>query len=137
MQGDWYAVGQFGDKGHQAFSPEKAASEQPEYFTFNGHVSALTEIYPLEAKVGDSIRLYFGVGGPNVGSNFHIIGEIFDKVYTGSPETFILNEETWYVPPGSVSVFELTTDVPGTYRLVDHALYRVGQRGRRSPDSLR
>ncbi len=127
MQGDWYTVGKFGDKGHQAFSPEKAASEQPEYFTFNGHVSALTEIYPLEAEVGDSIRLYFGVGGPNVGSNFHIIGEIFDKVYTGSPETFILNEETWYVPPGSVSVFELTTDVPGTYLLVDHALYRVGK----------
>ncbi len=127
MQGEWYTAGKFGDKGHQAFNPEKAASEQPEYFTFNGHAAALTEIYPLEAEVGESIRLFFGVGGPNVGSNFHIIGEIFDKVYTGSPETFVLNEETWYVPPGSVSVFEFSPDVPGTYLLVDHALYRVGK----------
>jgi nitrite reductase (NO-forming) len=127
MQGEWYTAGKFGDKGHQAFNPEKAASEQPEYFTFNGHAAALTELYPLEAEVGESVRLFFGVGGPNVGSNFHIIGEIFDKVYTGSPETPILNEETWYVPPGSVSVFEFGVDVPGTYLLVDHALYRVGK----------
>lgn len=125
MQGDWYTFGRFGDKGHQPFSAEKALAEQPEYFTFNGHVNALTTIYPLEAKVGETVRVFFGVGGPNVGSNFHIIGEIFDKVYTGSPETFILNEENWYVPPGSVSTFELYLDVPGRYVLVDHALYRT------------
>lgn len=127
MQGEWYTEGQFGDQGHQAFSPAKAAAEQPEYFTFNGHAAALTELFPLQAKVGESIRLFFGVGGPNIGSNFHIIGELFNKVYSGSPETYIENEETWYVPPGSVSVFEFTLDVPGEYLLVDHALYRVGK----------
>lgn len=125
MQGDWYTLGRFGDKGHQPFSAEKALAEQPEYFTFNGHVNALTTIYPLHAEVGETVRVFFGVGGPNVGSNFHIIGEIFDKVYTGSPETFIRNEESWYVPPGSVSTFELKLDVPGEYLLVDHALYRT------------
>ena len=127
LQGEWYTAGKFGDQGHQAFSGEKAAAEQPEYFTFNGHVAALTQLFPLEAKVGESIRLFFGTGGPNVGSNFHIIGEIFDKVYSGSPDTFIANEETWYVPPGSVAVFEFSLDVPGNYLLVDHALYRVGK----------
>ncbi len=75
----------------------------------------------------EKIRLYFGVGGPNVGSNFHIIGDIFDKVYSGSPETFAANEETWYVPPGSVAAFEFKLDVPGNYLLVDHALYRVSK----------
>ncbi|MFZ0548710.1 MAG: copper-containing nitrite reductase [Candidatus Promineifilaceae bacterium] len=127
MQGEWYTSGKFGDKGHQEFDGDKAASELPEYFTFNGHVDALTKINPLQAEVGDSIRIFFGVGGPNIGSNFHIIGELFDKVYTGSPDTFILNEETWYVPPGSVATFELTANVPGDYLLVDHALYRVGK----------
>ena len=127
LQGEWYTAGKFGDQGHQAFSGEKAAAEQPEYFTFNGHVAALTQLFPLEANVGESIRLFFGTGGPNVGSNFHIIGEIFDKVYSGSPDTFITNEETWYVPPGSVAVFEFSLDVPGNYLLVDHALYRVGK----------
>ncbi len=127
MQGEWYTSGKFGDQGHQEFNGVKAASELPEYFTFNGHVDALTKINPLQAEVGDEVRIFFGVGGPNVGSNFHIIGEIFDKVYTGSPDTYVMNEETWYVPPGSVSTFELTTNVPGDYLLVDHALYRVGK----------
>ena len=127
MQGEWYTSGRGGDKGHQEFNGVKAASEHPEYFTFNGHVDALTKINPLQAEVGDSIRIFFGVGGPNIGSNFHIIGEIFDKVYSGSAETYTLNEETWYVPPGSVSTFELSLNVPGDYLLVDHALYRVSK----------
>jgi nitrite reductase (NO-forming) len=127
MQGEWYTTGEFGTTGYQGFDVAKAVREEPEYFTFNGHQDALTEIYPMEAKVGETIRLFFGVGGPNIGSNFHIIGEVFDKVYTGSPDTYVLNEETWYVPPGSVSVFELTLDEPGDYLLVDHALWRVAR----------
>lgn len=125
MQGDWYTAGRFGSQGHQIFSSEKALAEQPEYFTMNGHVNALTTIYPLHANVGEKVRFFFGVGGPNIGSNFHIIGEIFDKVYSGSPDTYIANEETWYVPPGSVSTLELTLETPGQYTLVDHALYRT------------
>ncbi|HZQ09939.1 MAG TPA: copper-containing nitrite reductase [Anaerolineae bacterium] len=127
MQGEWYTTGKFGDHGHQDFSNDKAMAEQPEYFTMNGNVEALTKLYPLHAQVGETVRIFFGVGGPNVGSNFHVIGEIFDKVYSGSPDTFIANEETWYVPPGSVSVFEFKVNEPGQYTLVDHALYRVGK----------
>jgi len=127
MQSDWYTTGANGAQGHQMFSETKAAAEQPEYFTFNGRSDALTNLYPLKANVGETIRLYFGVGGPNIGSNFHIIGEIFDKVFTGSPDTYVANEETWYVPPGSVSAFELKLEEPGTYLLVDHAIYRVSK----------
>jgi len=125
MQGDWYTAGRMGNQGHQTFSQEKALAELPEYYTFNGHVNALTELYPLQAEVGETVRIFFGVGGPNKGSNFHVIGEVFDRVYSGSEETFTANEEVWYVPPGSVSTFEMFLDVPGTYTIVDHALYRV------------
>lgn len=129
VQGDWYVAGNTGVKGHedfsQNFSPEKAAAENPDYITFNGHVSALTKLYPLKAKVGEKVRIFFGVGGPNIGSNFHIIGEIFDKVTTGSNKTPIINEETWYVPPASLATFEFKVDVPGTYLLVDHAIWRL------------
>jgi nitrite reductase (NO-forming) len=124
-QGEWYTRGASGDAGHQTFAPEKALAEQPEYFTMNGHVAALTELFPLAAQVGERVRLFFGVGGPNVGSNFHVIGEIFDRVYPGSNETFVANEESWYVPPGSMATFEFGLDVSGRYLLVDHALYRV------------
>lgn len=127
MQGEWYTTGSFGATGLQGFSAAKANIEQPEYFTMNGHVDALTQIAPLRAHVGETIRIFFGVGGPNVGSSFHVIGEVFDKVYTGSPETFVRNEETWYVPPGSITTFELTLDRPGDYLLVDHALSRVAR----------
>jgi nitrite reductase (NO-forming) len=125
MQGDWYTAGRLGNQGHQTFSNEKALAELPEYYTFNGHVNALTKLYPLQAEVGETVRVFFGVGGPNKGSNFHIIGEVFDRVYSGSDETFTANEEAWYVPPGSVSTFEMFLDVPGSYTIVDHALYRV------------
>jgi nitrite reductase (NO-forming) len=125
MQGDWYTAGRLGNQGHQTFSNEKALAELPEYYTFNGHVNALTKLYPLQAEVGETVRVFFGVGGPNKGSNFHIIGEVFDRVYSGSDETFTANEEAWYVPPGSVSTFEMLLDVPGSYTIVDHALYRV------------
>jgi nitrite reductase (NO-forming) len=130
MQGEWYTTGEFGSQGPQFYDNTKAMNEDPEYFTFNGHFNALTELYPMEARVGETIRIFFGVGGPNIGSNFHIIGEVFDKVYSGSPDTFVLNEETVYVPPGSVTVFELTLDEPGDYLLVDHALARVARGAR-------
>jgi nitrite reductase (NO-forming) len=125
IQGEWYTSAPFGTQGHMNFDNAKAMAEQPEYYTFNGNVAALTAMMPLEAEVGDAVRIYFGVGGPNVGSNFHIIGEIFDRVFTGAPETYIANEETWYVPPGSFAAFEFTLNEPGTYLLVDHALFRV------------
>jgi nitrite reductase (NO-forming) len=127
IQGEWYTTQPFGTQGHQDFDNAKANAELPEYYTFNGHVNGLTKISPLQANVGDTVRVYFGVGGPNIGSNFHIIGEIFDKVFTGAPETFIANEETWYVPPGSFAAFEFVIDVPGQYVLVDHALFRAGR----------
>lgn len=127
MQGEWYTIGKIGDQGQQEFSSFKAEAEQPEYFTFNGRADALTKLFPLHASVGETVRVFFGAGGPNIGSNFHIIGEIFDKVFSGSPETFVKNEETWYVPPGSVSTFEFKLDEPGQYLLVDHALWRVAK----------
>jgi nitrite reductase (NO-forming) len=127
IQGEWYTSEPFGTKGHQSFDNAKANAELPEYYTFNGNVTALTEIHPMSANVGESVRIYFGVGGPNIGSNFHVIGEIFDRVFTGSPDTYIANEETWYVPPGSFAAFEFVIDEPGNYILVDHALFRAGR----------
>lgn len=81
----------------------------------------------LVSKVGESVRIFFGVGGPNVISSPHIIGEIMDRVYpegsfTSPPITTV---QTTVVPPGGATVLELKPLVPGTFRLVDHALIRV------------
>ena len=102
-------------------------SERPEYFVFNGAVGALTKFHPLKAKVGDTVRIFFGVGGPNFTSSFHVIGEIFDRVYSfadviSKPAQGV---QTISVPAGGAAITEFKLEVPGNYTLVDHALARL------------
>ena len=94
---------------------------------FNGAVGALTTEHPMKAKVGDTVRIYFGVGGPNVTSSFHVIGEIFDRVYgeAAMGSTIMTNVQTTMVPAGGAAIVEFTLEVPGRYILVDHSLSRL------------
>jgi len=79
----------------------------------------------LSAKVGEKVRIFFGVGGPNLVSSFHMIGEIFDHVYheTGSEST--RNVQTTLVPAGGATIVEFQVNVPGTFLLVDHSISRI------------
>ncbi len=130
MQGEFYTKGGLGEKGHQEFSLEKLLEEQPTYFMFNGRVGSLTGNRALQAKVGETIRLYFGVGS-HIASNFHIIGGILDKLY---PEGDIIslphrNVQTTIVPSGGAIMAEFKLEVPGKYLLVDHSLSRAIDKG--------
>lgn len=127
MQGEIYTAQAFGSTGELTFSADKMSQETPEYYVFNGAAGALTqEENVLQAEVGETVRIFFGVGGPNKTSSFHVIGEIFDRAYdfgslTSPPLT---NVQTVTVPPGGAWMVEFQVDVPGTYILVDHALSR-------------
>lgn len=127
MQGDMYTTGAYGQHGQQEFDVNKLLNEQPTYFVFNGEVGALTKHHPLKAKVGDTVRIYFGVGGPNFTSSFHVIGEIMDEVWPwGSLATPPSKDvQTISVPPGGATVAQFKLYVPGKYILVDHALARM------------
>jgi nitrite reductase (NO-forming) len=127
MQGELYTDRPFGQRGHDEFSVEKLLAERPEYLVFNGAVGALTTEHPMKAKVGDTVRIYFGVGGPNVTSSFHVIGEIFDRVYgeAAMGSTIMTNVQTAMVPAGGATIVEFTLEVPGRYILVDHSLSRL------------
>ena len=127
MQGEIYTEAAFGTHGSQEFNVEKLLAERPEYFVFNGAVGALSKLHPLEAKVGETIRIFFGVGGPNFTSSFHVIGEMFDKVYNlgGVLSEPLKGIQTVTVPPGGAVITEFKLDVPGNYILVDHALSRL------------
>ena len=82
----------------------------------------------MTAKVGETVRIYFGVGGPNKVSSFHVIGEIFDKVYSeGSISAEKKDVQTTLVAPGGATIVEFKVNYPGKYLLVDHALSRVGK----------
>ena len=127
MQGEIYTDAPFGQHGSQEFSVEKLLAERPEYFVFNGAAGALSGLHPLHAEVGQSVRIFFGDGGPNFTSSFHVIGEIFDKAYdfgglSSPPQRGI---QTITVPPGGAAIVEFTPAVPGNYSIVDHALARM------------
>lgn len=126
MQGEVYTEQAFGTKGELTESLDNLLDEKPQYYVFNGAADALAK-KPLHAKVGETVRIFFGDGGPNKTSSFHVIGEIFDRAYplaslTSPPLT---NVQTITVPPGGAAMTEFKVDVPGRYVLVDHALSRM------------
>lgn len=128
MQGEIYTEESHGTTGFVHFDHEKMLAEAPEYFVFNGAAAGLTsETKAMHAQVGETVRLFFGVGGPNFTSSFHVIGEIMDRVYdqgsiTSAPLTDV---QTTLVPPGGAAMIEFKLDVPGRFMLVDHALSRL------------
>lgn len=130
MQGEVYTKEAFGSTGLLTENTQALLNEDPEYLVFNGAVGALTAQKPLKARVGETVRIYFGVGGPNFTSSFHVIGEIFDRVYDQASLTSpaLTNVQTTTVPPGGATVVEFDLEVPGNFILVDHALARL-QRG--------
>ena len=127
MQGEVYTDAAFGQHGRQEFSVEKLLNERPEYFVFNGAVGAISKLHPLKARVGETVRIFFGVGGPNHTSSFHVIGEIFDRVYSFADLLTppLQGVQTITVPAGGAAIVEFKLDVPGNYILVDHALSRA------------
>lgn len=127
MQGELYTNEAFGSTGLLTENIEALLDENPEYLVFNGAVGALTEELPLRANVGETVRIYFGVGGPNFTSSFHVIGEIFDRVYNQASLTSpaLTNIQTTLVPAGGATMVEFALEVPGEYILVDHALSRT------------
>ncbi len=129
MQSEFYTAGGYGAQGLQPFSMEKALREQPDYVVFNGAVGALSGDRALKAKVGETVRLFVGNGGPNLVSSFHVIGEIFDRVYGEAGDAATSNVQTTLIPAGGAAMVEFKLDVPGTYLLVDHSIFRAFNKG--------
>ena len=130
MQAELYTTARLGVAGHHEFDAIKMDNETPDFVVFNGKVGSLTGENAMTAKVGEKVRIYFGVGG-FLTSSLHLIGEIFDKVY---PEGAVgsapnANVQTTLVPAGGAVIVEFTLNVPGTYLLVDHALPRAINKG--------
>ncbi|PKA11190.1 nitrite reductase, copper-containing [Leptospira meyeri] len=130
VQSEFYTKGKNGEPGLQPFSMEKAITEIPDYVVFNGSVGSLVEDRAITAKVGETVRLFVGNGGPNLVSSFHVIGEIFDNVYT---EGGILpnqkNVQTTLIPAGGSAIVDFKVEVPGTLILVDHSIFRTFNKG--------
>lgn len=129
MQGDFYTVGKYREKGLQQFDMQKAIDENATYVLFNGADGALTGDNALKAKTNETVRLYVGNGGPNLVSSFHVIGEIFDKVWYEGGTHFQENVQTTLIPAGGAMIADFHTEVPGSYVLVDHSIFRAFNKG--------
>lgn len=129
MQGDFYTKGKHGQPGLQPFDMQKAVDEHADYVVFNGKVGALTGDNAITANVGETVRLFVGNGGPNLVSSFHVIGEIFDKVYDEGGTSINENIQTTLVPAGGAAIVEFKVEVPGTFILVDHSIFRAFNKG--------
>lgn len=115
------------ETGELVFSHQDGLDEHPKYIFFNGKFGKLMGDGKLISKTGEKVRIFFGNAGPNLVSSFHVIGEIFDRVYregdlVSQPARSV---QTTLVPAGGSTVVEFNLEVPGTYTLVDHAIFRV------------
>jgi nitrite reductase (NO-forming) len=129
VQSEFYTKGKFGQRGLQPFDMEKAIREEPDYVVFNGSVGALAGDKAIKADLGDKVRLFVGNGGPNLVSSFHVIGEIFDTVYTEGGTLHQKNVQTTLVPAGGSTIVDFKIDHPGTFILVDHSIFRTFNKG--------
>ena len=129
MQGEIYTTAPKGKTGMQQFSDAKLMEESPEYLVFNGAVDALTTAHPMQAKVGEAVRVFFGDAGPNDTSSLHVVGEIFTRDYlfgslTSTPLTSV---QTASIPPGAAAILEFNARVPGKFAMMDHAMARMAK----------
>jgi nitrite reductase (NO-forming) len=129
MQSEFYTAGGYREAGLQAFDMQKAIDENASYVVFNGAEGSIAGDNALPANVGETVRLYLGNGGPNLVSSFHVIGEIFDTVYTEGGSNAQKNVQTTLIPSGGSAIVEYRVEVPGTYILVDHSIFRTFHKG--------
>ncbi|MGH6838062.1 MAG: copper-containing nitrite reductase [Methylocella sp.] len=125
MQGDIYLKGDLAQGGVREATVDKMENETPDFVVLNGSAGSLSKERALKAKVGETVRIFFGNAGPNLVSSFHIIGEIFDKVHPEGAIEILSNVQSTLVPAGGATMVEFKAQVPGTYILVDHSLGRL------------
>lgn len=106
--------------------------------------------HPLQAKVGDTVRIWLLNVGPDQPLSFHLVGEIFDKTYAegavlmdaygknsggigqGSPgSSGSTGSQALSLLPAQGGYVEVTFDEPGTYTFVNHIMTNAekGQHG--------
>ena len=127
IQNEWYKYNDLNDMTHgvpsQVVFSAKALNEGD--INTNGTTFGLKET-PLQAKVGEKIRIYVNNVGPNEISSFHVVGTVMDDVYIdGNPLNHMQGLQTVILPASGGAVVEFTVKDPGTYSIVTHQFNHV------------
>ena len=113
----------YGPVEHGLIHPTYRAMQtrDPTFAAFNGRAFHYRD-NPIDVPVGEPVRLYVVAAGPTLGSDFHVVGEIFDAVQPdGNPLDVLSGVSTYGVPAGGGAVFELSFDEAGRYPFVTHS----------------
>jgi nitrite reductase (NO-forming) len=114
--------------GVRSFDYSKMLATMPDLVTFNGRPDQYVR-EPIRVKAGDRVRFWVVDAGPTHPCHFHVVGDQFDTVYLGAPPgNAIRGVQTWSVPAGGGTVYELLCDVPGEFPFVNHG-FGHGQKG--------
>lgn len=133
-QNEVYTKQEAGAEGEHNFDFNGMTREDPTYVLLNGAKYAFTpDVHGPAASVstGETARVFFVNGGPNLTSSFHPIGNVWSELHpqgslSTDPQTHI---QTTPVSPGSTTVATMEFPVPGPVKIVDHALSRVARKG--------
>ena len=83
MQGEFYTKGKtLAPRAPAVRRDEADRRSGPNTSSSTARWARSSDDSALKANVGETVRLFVGNGGPNLISSFHVIGEIFDTVYT-------------------------------------------------------
>ncbi|MEE1618976.1 multicopper oxidase domain-containing protein [Brachybacterium sp. J153] len=123
-------------EGALPVSPAKIAAERPDLTVFNGHATQYVHA-PLEARVGERVRLWVLAAGPSRGISFHVVGGVFDTVFKEG--AYLLRPEDGSgggaqaldLAAAQGGFVELVFDEPGTYTAVNHSFVEM-ERGARA-----
>jgi nitrite reductase (NO-forming) len=125
VQSDFYPKGSVTDSAVKEGDWDAMQQALPKYVVFNGKAFQYKDA-PLKVDQGDRVRLFVMNAGPNIRSDFHVVGNIFDRVYPGgNVRQVIEGVQTYTVPTGGGAVFELEFEKgqsgTGNYAFVTHA----------------
>lgn len=123
-------------EGALPVSPAKIAAERPDVTVFNGHANQYVHA-PLEAGVGERVRLWVLAAGPSRGISFHVVGGVFDTVFKEGE--YLLRPEAESrggaqaldLASAQGGFVELVFEEPGTYTAVNHSFADM-ERGARA-----
>ena len=125
IQSDFYPKGSVVDSTVKEGDWDAMQDAAPKYVVFNGRAFQYKDA-PLQVDEGDVVRLFVMNAGPNIRSDFHVVGNIFDRVYPGgNVDQVIEGVQTYMVPTGGGAVFEMEFaqgySGTGNYAFVTHA----------------
>jgi nitrite reductase (NO-forming) len=115
----WLVQQEFFPGSRPAADPDygKMLAERPDVIAFNGYADQYLR-HPIRVRAGERIRMYVLNPGPTHTSSFHVIGAVFDRMWsegvTGGPA------QVMTLAPSTGGYVDFTLRREGAFPFVDH-----------------